>query len=183
MPCLNVSNGLMSLTPVQPDHIQLIRIWRNNQLNILRQSDYLSESDQISYFDNYVWPDMDSRQPNQILLSIFDDKTLIGYGGIVHIHWTDRRGEVSFLLRTDLMDYPHKVADYFATYLSLLKHIAFELLQFRKLSTETFAHRKSIISILESSDFWLEGRLRRHVLVDNIPIDSLIHGCLAEDAI
>ena len=64
MPCLNVSNGLMSLTPVQPDHIQLIRIWRNNQLNILRQSDYLSESDQISYFDNYVWPDMDSH--NQI---------------------------------------------------------------------------------------------------------------------
>ena len=179
MPHSEIRNRLMSLTAVQPEHIESIRQWRNEQMDVLRQAHPISVDEQSTYFDRVIWPDMDSATPLQILVSIHFNAEVIGYGGIVHLSWVDLRGEVSFLIRTELMNDPAAVDRLFSNYLTLIKQLAFRDLGLRRLSTETFAHRTDIIALLERNGFVREGRMREHVLVSGVPTDSLIHGCLA----
>jgi RimJ/RimL family protein N-acetyltransferase len=181
MPQSEIRNGSMSLTAVQPEHIESIRQWRNEQMDVLRQAHPISPDEQATYFERMIWPDMDSSTPRQILVSIHLNSEFIGYGGIVHLSWTDMRGEVSFLIRTELMKDPATVDRLFSDYLTLIKQLAFRDLGLRRLSTETFAHRTDIIPLLERNGFVREGRMREHVLVNGVPTDSLIHGCLAHD--
>lgn len=173
--------GMMVISPIQPEQIERIRIWRNEQLDVLRQTHPISADEQIAYFDDVIWPDMNSTTPHQILVGIHLSGEFIGYGGLVHISWHEQRGEVSFLIRTDLMKDSGTVSQIFSDYLKLIKRLAFTDLGLRRLYTETFAHRTSIIQLLESNGFIREGRMREHVLVNSVPTDSIIHGCLAHD--
>ena len=86
------------LIPIRMEDIELIRVWRNAQIAILRQNSALSKEDQISYFQNIIFPSTLLGQPPQILFSFLFKKVLIGYGGLVHIAWEDKRAEVSFLV-------------------------------------------------------------------------------------
>ena len=36
------------------------------------------------------------KQPNQLLFSFIENNLLIGYGGLVHIDWTNKNAEISF---------------------------------------------------------------------------------------
>jgi len=169
------------LSAIKSDHIMHIRRWRNEQMNILRQKNEISEAEQISYFENYVWPTFNQVRPNQILLSFFKARQLVGYGGLVHISWEDLRGEVSFLLDTVHSANSEIYATYFANYLNLIKQVAFEDLGFNRLFTETYDLRPLHISVLESNGFILEGRMRQNNIIDSIAIDSLIHGVIKND--
>jgi hypothetical protein len=93
----------MAISAVQPEHIESIRVWRNEQLDVLRQAHPISVDEQTAYFDRVIWHDMDSTTPRQILVAIHLSGEFIGYGGLVHLSWSDQRGEVSFLIRTDQM--------------------------------------------------------------------------------
>jgi RimJ/RimL family protein N-acetyltransferase len=181
MPQSEIREGSMSISAIQPEHIESIRIWRNEQMDVLRQAQPISPDEQIAYFDRMIWPDMDSAHPRQVLVSLFENGSFIGSGGLVHISWSDLRAEVSFLVETSRMSDPATVDRLFSTYLRLVKTLAFRDLGFRRLSTETFAHRTDIIPLLERNGFVREGRMREHVLVNGVPTDSLIHGCLAHD--
>jgi RimJ/RimL family protein N-acetyltransferase len=181
MPQSEIREGSMSISAIQPEHIESIRVWRNEQMDVLRQAHPISPDEQVAYFDRMIWPDMDSATPRQILVSILLNGEFVGYGGIVHLSWTDLRGEVSFLIKTDLMKSPATVDRLFSDYLTLIKQLAFRDLGLRRLSTETFAHRTDIIPLLERNGFVREGRMREHVLVNGVPTDSLIHGCLSHD--
>lgn len=164
--------------PVQPQHIEAIRQWRNAQLSILRQSVPISPGQQAAYYAARVWPAMKQMQPADILLACLEDERLIGYGGLVHIAWEHRRAEVSFLLDPELARESDAYARYFGTFLDLMKALAFEDLGLGRIFTETYAMRTHHISVLEANGFRLEGRLRNHVIVDDRPMDALIHGCL-----
>lgn len=181
MPSSEIRHGSMAISAVQPEHIESIRVWRNEQLDVLRQAHPISVDEQTAYFDRVIWPDMDSTTPRQILVAIHLNGEFIGHGGLVHLSWSDQRGEVSFLIRTDLMKDPATVDRLFSDYLTLIKQFAFRDLGLRRLSTETFAHRTNIIPLLERNGFVREGRVRECVLVNGVPTDSLIHGCLAHD--
>jgi RimJ/RimL family protein N-acetyltransferase len=181
IPNQEIRNEFMSLTAVQLEHIELIRVWRNEQMDVLRQANPITSHEQVLYYERKIWPDMDSANPKQILVAIHYNTEFIGYGGLVHLSWADKRGEVSFLIKTDLMKDPGTVELIFSGYLSLIKRLAFSELGLRRLTTETFAHRTDIIALLEQNAFVREGRMREHVLVNGKPTDSLIHGCLADD--
>ncbi|NLC72729.1 MAG: GNAT family N-acetyltransferase [Ruminococcaceae bacterium] len=176
-----ISQDGLTLMPIQSDHIELIRQWRNAQIDVLRQSEPITEKQQVEYFNNHIWPDMKEKYPKNILLSILEDNILIGYGGLVHIAWEHKRAEVSFLLRPDYTVNTNIYSKYFTIFLQLIKKLAFLELGFQRIYTETYESRLITISILENAGFVREGILRKHVIKNGKIQDSLIHGCLSSD--
>jgi len=175
---LKVSYEGYSIRAVEVGDIESIRQWRNAQMEVLRQKDEISQEEQAAYYERYIWPTQADPQPKDILLAYLKKDQLIGYGGLVHIGWEHRRGEVSFLLdpvRTHDEDLYKKE---FLVFLRLVKKLAFEGLKLQKIYTETFASRAYHIGVLEAAGFILEGRLRQHVIINGLAVDSLIHGCL-----
>lgn len=173
------TDGILSLSCVQPEHIESIRQWRNAQMAVLRQRAEISELEQIEYFETRIWPTLPMPNPDNILLSIHREEQHVGYGGLVHIAWPDRRAEVSFLLRTDLTHSDNEYANIFKRYLTLLSKLAFESLRFNRLFTETWAPRTHHIKALESAGFVREGLMRQHTIQQGVATDSVIHGKLA----
>jgi RimJ/RimL family protein N-acetyltransferase len=163
---------------VQPEHIEAIRLFRNAQMDVLRQSALISPEEQVAYYAASIWPEMGRPQPKNILFTYLERDELVGYGGLVHVAWEHRRAEVSFLLEPRLAGAEKTYARYFSAFLRLIQSVAFEDLKLHRLFTETYATRTDHISVLESSGFALEGRMRDHVRIQDEPVDSLIHGCL-----
>jgi RimJ/RimL family protein N-acetyltransferase len=163
---------------VQISDIELIRQWRNSQMDVLRQKKEISLTEQLAYYEKNIWPTLDETRPKNILLGYQIDDQLIGYGGLVHIDWDSQRAEVSFLLDPARTLDLHCYAADFLVFLQLIKTLAFDDLKLQRLCTETFSTREHHISVLVAADFVLEGVLRRHVILDGRPVDSLIHGCL-----
>jgi RimJ/RimL family protein N-acetyltransferase len=174
-----VVNGVFSLIAIQDSHIEHIREWRNDQIDVLRQVEPIEKIQQVEYFQKNIWPTMTESCPKNILLSYLENGQLIGYGGLVHIAWEHQRAEVSFLLNTLLTKDVTLYNSHFAEFLRLLKKLAFGCLAFRKLHTETYEFRSNTIRVLEESGFVLEGRLHAHVLINGEPVTSLVHGCHA----
>lgn len=181
MPRTKISDGLFSIQAVQPCHIQDIRQWRNAQMDVLRQLAIITAEEQETYYHKYIWPVMSSPQPKNILLAYMKNDNLIGYGGLVHIAWEHRRAEISFLLNSDLAGTYEDYTLHFPTFLRLMKTLAFDDLGLNRLSTETYAIRKSYISALETSGFHREGILRHNVTINLSPVDSFIHSYLRSD--
>jgi RimJ/RimL family protein N-acetyltransferase len=175
-----VTQGGYSLITVQDEHIEAIRQWRNAQIDVLRQATPISPEQQVAYYAQHIWPALLVPQPANILLAFLHGSRLIGYGGLVHLAWEHRRGEVSFLLDTALAADTTRYAALFEIYLGLLKQLAFDKLRLHRLCTETYAFRDGTIAVLEHSGFLLEGRLRDHVRVDGQWVDALMHGCLRD---
>ncbi|MCP1500408.1 RimJ/RimL family protein N-acetyltransferase [Pseudomonas migulae] len=179
MPNPRLSDGVLDLRAVQPADIEAIRQWRNAQMDVLRQTAPISPEQQERYFVEQVWPQTESLEPSQVLVTLERAGVLIGYGGLVHISWPNRRAEVSFLLTPELEKNSDELIALFSRFLDLMKQLAFGDLGLRRLCTETFEHRTRHIATLEASGFRCEGRLREHVLVDGRPMDSFAHGLLA----
>jgi RimJ/RimL family protein N-acetyltransferase len=175
-----VTQGEYSLVTVQDDHIEAIRQWRNAQIDVLRQAAPISPEQQVAYYAQHIWPALEVPQPANILLVLQQGSQPIGYGGLVHLAWEHRRGEVSFLLDTVLTADTTRHARLFEIYLGLIKTLAFDKLGLHRLCTETYAFRDGTIGVLEQSGFRLEGRLRDHVWVRGQWVDALMHGCLRD---
>lgn len=167
-----------AIRTIQPSDIEHIRQWRNAQMDVLRQKKEISRAEQIAYYEKQIWPSLDDANPQNVLLACLFNDQLIGYGGLVHVDWENQRAEVSFLLDPARTRDPKGYGYDFLAFLSLIKTLAFDDLKLQRLYTETYATRRHHISILEAADFSLEGVLRRHVVLDGRPVDSLIHACL-----
>lgn len=173
------TNGY-SLVTIREEDIELIRQWRNAQIDILRQKTPLSSEQQQQYYNNVIFPSMQQDHPSQILFSFLQNGNCIGYGGLVHIDWDARRAEISFLLNPD---YISKHAELYTEYLAILIVIAFENLKFHRLYAETYEFRNDHLEILEKRGFIFEGRLREHIFKRGKWHDAIIHGLLAKDLI
>ena len=179
MPRQRLQDGEMVLRAIQPSDIESIRLWRNAQMDVLRQSETITPAAQESYFAEHIWPSMSASNPSQILLAIESGGKLIGYGGLVHISWAYRRAEISFLLEPRLECSKSDLAEFFTHFLRMIHELAFEDLQLQRLTTETYAYRSVHIQSLETAGHRLEGRLKGHVIVGGKSCDALIHGLLA----
>lgn len=171
-----IKKNELILRSIAPNDIEPIRQWRNTQMDVLRQSTPISPADQQRYFETHVWPEMDSLTPKQLLFAIEVKEKLIGYGGLVHICWQDRRAEVSFLLDTKLEAMSNQRNEVFKCFLALMAELTFIDIDLYRLWTETYETRVAHIHALEASGFELEGCLKKHVIVQGIRVDSLIHG-------
>ena len=173
--------GNYRLEAVQLEHIEKIRQWRNEQIDVLRQNKPISKEKQFEYFNNHVWPEMDRVRPNKILLSIKLYDELIGYGGLVNISWTNLRGEISFLLDTKRKNNYKTYHKDMKQFFTMIKEISFNQLSFNRLFTETFDFREKHIKILEEIGLINEGRLRKQIKYNNNFYDSIIHSIIRND--
>ncbi len=173
--------GDYALSSIHMEDSECIRKWRNDQITALRQKLPLSEKEQAKYFTEIVKPQFSQERPEQILLRFTLGNELIGYGGLVHLNWDDKRAEVSFLLESerakDLTLYEGECK----VFMNLLKICAFTVLGLNKISTEAYCHREFHVSALEAAGFTREGVLRKHVQIDGTWIDSVIASCLKSE--
>jgi len=172
--------GDYRIVPIRDEDKFEIMHWRNDQIDVLRQKDPLTKIMQARYFEEVVKKELIMDRPNQILVSYLLNDKIIGYGGLVHINWIDKRGEVSFLLETERNKNISVLKTEYSIFLSLIKMIAFDVLFFNKITTEAFDVRPHIIDVLEENGFILEGRLREHNFVKGKFVDSLLHSCFSK---
>jgi RimJ/RimL family protein N-acetyltransferase len=169
------------LVPIRDDDKEFIRVWRNEQIDILRQNKILSVEDQEKYFSEVVAHLFDQSQPKQLLFSFFCKEELIGYGGLVHIDWEKGEAELSFLTETTR----NKVANVFINdwknYLYLIRLVAFKELSIERIFTYAYDLRPNLYVALEASGFHLTERIKNAVVVNNESKDVCIHSFLKND--
>jgi RimJ/RimL family protein N-acetyltransferase len=167
------------LVSIREKDIENIRLWRNAQLEFLRQNLPLSIEEQQRYFQVNIWPLFCEKHPNQILCSFLLHGECIGYGGLTHIDWEAKRSEISFLLNPMRIQEWTTYQKEFAHFLHLACQIAFRCIGLRRLFTETFAFRMEHIQLLEAFGFQKEGILREHVYKNNKWWNAILHGLLS----
>jgi len=182
--CLSRSNYNLneySISPYRAEDMFLIMNWRNEQIAVLRQNKLLTKDEQIQYYHNYIEPSFSQITPKQILFSFLFKNTCIGYGGLTNLDWVNKKAELSFLVETQRAKNDTIYKKDFSTFITLMKTICFEELNFNRLFTETYEFRKYHISILEENGFIYEGTLRQNVLFENKFINSHIHSIISQD--
>lgn len=177
----NLKHLDFSLVSLRKEDIQLVRKWRNEQMDVLRQKKEISEEAQIAYFDSHVQKSFGESEPEIMLFSFLKSDECIGYGGLVHMDWTALRAEVSFLLNTQDTKHIPIHQFYFRSFLKLLTQLAFHHLHLNRLYTEVYAIRPWHVDVLEEEGFQFEGRLKEHVNIAGQWVDSLLHGLLRKN--
>lgn len=164
-----------SFVPIREKDMESIRIWRNLQMDILRQNEEISVLQQRQYFNQVIKPTFSQLQPNQILFSIFKDSILIGYGGLVHFNWAAKTAEISFLLEPSLNNHIRSFTEIFDEFLLFLQKISFDILSLDKIYTYAYDIRTYLYPPLEKHGFVCEARLKNHTFVGGESCDIVIH--------
>ena len=162
-----------SIVPLRYEDRFSIMRWRNEQIYHLRQAHPLTETDQQRYFDNVVSKLYDNPKPDQILFSYLKNGICIGYGGLVHINWIDRNGEISFIMDTQLES--EHFAEHWSNYLTMLKAVAFDDLGLHKIYTYAFDLRPHLYTMLEANGFKREATLKEHCFYHGEYKDVVLH--------
>lgn len=165
--------GDYSIVPLRYKDRFSIMKWRNEQIYHLRQARPLTEDDQQRYFDNVVSKLYDNPKPDQILFSYLEKGVCIGYGGLVHINWIDRNGEISFIMDTQLE--AEHFAEHWSNYLTMLKAVAFDDLGLHKIYTYAFDLRPHLYTMLEANGYIREATLKEHCLFNGEYKDVVLH--------
>jgi len=165
--------GDYSIVPLRYEDRFSIMKWRNEQIYHLRQARPLTEDDQQRYFDNVVSKLYDNPKPDQILFSYLEKGVCIGYGGLVHINWIDRNGEISFIMDTQLE--AEHFAEHWSNYLTMLKSVAFDDLGLHKIYTYAFDLRPHLYTMLEANGYKREATLKEHCLFNGEYKDVVLH--------
>ena len=173
--------GEYEVCSVRQEDALPIMHWRNAQIDALRQREALTEEQQLSYFRKNVFPSFSLEQPPMVILSYLKSGQLIGYGGIVHLNWEAKRGEVSFLLDPDRTKDKASYGQDLNHFLTLLKRLAFDHLQLNRLTTEAYGNRPWHVEAIEANGFRHEGILRQHALKGDQLVDAHLHACLREE--
>lgn len=162
-----------SLVPIRyKDRLDIMK-WRNDQIYHLRQSEPLTIDDQENYFTNIISNLFKQDKPNQILFSFLENDICIGYGGLVHINWTDRNAEISFIMNTNLEK--NRFHEIWTAYLNLIKRVAFCELQLHKIFVFAFDLRPHLYEVLEDNNFIKEATLRDHCYYNDKYFNVIIH--------
>lgn len=165
--------GPFSIVPIRREDRMDIMQWRNEQIYHLRQQKPLTAEDQDHYFNTVVAKLFDQEQPNQLLFSFLENDICIGYGGLVHINWTDKNAEISFIMNTALET--ARFNEIWSAYLNLLDEVAFHDLKLHKIYTYAFDLRPHLYDVLEENNFVEEARLKEHCFFDGHYKDVVFH--------
>jgi RimJ/RimL family protein N-acetyltransferase len=125
--------------------------WRNEQLYHLRQEKLLTKKNQDFYFNSVIQKQFTEAKPDQILFSFLKNNKLIGYGGLVHIDWEKKNGEISFLMDTSLELFLFE--NLWTIFLKLIEQLAFDTLGFIKIFTFSFDVRPKLYEVLKKNGF------------------------------
>ena len=172
------SHELYAIESIRTTDALPIMKWRNDQIDSLRQKKPLSSVEQNQYFENTVENEFLKERPNPLLVRFTSKERLIGYGGLVHIDWNLKIGEVSFLLETQRAKKQVTYCQDLTVFMVLIKKLAFDYLDFHKITTESYAHRSFHVETIEKCGFTREGVLRNHAKVGDSWVDAVLCSCL-----
>lgn len=181
LPSLDIARGPFALRPVNEGDIESIRQWRNAQMEVLRQAGPITPAMQRRYFCRAIWPQMERKQPDTVLLAVECERAFVGYGGLVHCQWQHRRAEVSILFAPAIAADAPQYRRCLLAFLAMIDELAFDRLRLGRLTLETYDIRPFHVAVIEEAGYSREGRLRQHVTIGGNRFDSLLHGRLARD--
>ena len=161
--------------------MELIRKWRNEQIDYLRQNKPLPKDEQSKYYHQVIKKSFYEKEPEMILFSFILKNNCIGYGGFVHIDWNLKKAELSFVLDTNRTEKLETYKKEFSIFLKIILNIGFKQILFNKIFTETFDIRPDTILILEKTGFVLENKLLSKNYINDSYVDSLFHRVLISD--
>tara|TARA_Y100000817_G_scaffold226776_1_gene179593 strand:- start:639 stop:1217 length:579 start_codon:yes stop_codon:yes gene_type:complete len=164
-----------SIVPLRNDDIVKIKTWRNEQINILRQKDLLSNSQQKEYYHSLIENSFYIIKPSEILFSFLLNDECIGYGGLVHIDWVKKIGEISFINDTTRASNDELYRSDFKNFISLLFGITFSELKFSKVTTETYGIRTNTLRLLDELGFKLNHVIENNIQINNKKYNSFFH--------
>ena len=167
-----------SIVPIRHKDMVKIMNWRNTQIIHLRQKIELTIEKQEEYYEKVIKNLFKDEQPNQLLFSFLEKDICIGYGGLVHMNWEDKRAEMSFLVNPVIASNIEAYEISFSSFIKLIKKVCFEEIKFNKLYTETYSNRLKHIKILEKNEFVIEGILREHIIQKSKFQNSILHSIL-----
>ncbi|MBK6836160.1 MAG: GNAT family N-acetyltransferase [Bacteroidetes bacterium] len=182
--CLNkntFTEGNYTLVPLRDEDKYEILEWRNSQIDILRQQAPLTKESQENYFKTVIAPLFEQEKPNQILWSFLLDNKLIGYGGLVHIDWENKTGEISFLTETSRNKSSEVFISDWYNYLSILKPIAQNELGFNSIFTYAYDIRPNLYVALEKAGFKETNRVKNSIEIAGKMKDTVIHTCFFDE--
>ena len=169
------------LVPFMEQEMELIRKWRNEQIDYLRQNKPLTKDEQSKYYHQVIKKSFYEKKPEMILFSFILKNSCIGYGGFVHIDWNLKKAELSFVLNTNRTEKLETYKKEFSIFLKIILNIGFKQILFNKIFTETFDIRPNTILVLEKAGFVLENRLLSKNYINGLYVDSLFHRILKSD--
>ncbi len=162
------------IVPIRFEDRYNIMKWRNEQIYHLRQSKILTIEDQDLYFENVVKKLFEQENPNQILFSFLENENCIGYGGLVHLDWKNKTGEISFLISTELEK--KFFEKFWHLFLQMIEFVAFKVLKLHKIYTYAFDLRPRLYICLEKADYKLEKTFEESM--HRIKIHSKYNTCV-----
>ena len=168
--------GDICLTPIRHEDRFKIMKWRNEQIYHLRQTEPLTVENQDNYFDTTVASLFNDESPNQILFCLLEGNECIGYGGLVHINWSDKNAELSFIMETQLEKEAFNF--YWSEFLACIEKVAFEELSFHKIYTYAFDLRPQLYTVLEGHGLKREAVLKDQCLIEGEYKDVVIHSLI-----
>lgn len=151
-----------------------IRLWRNAQMDILRQDKPITTIQQTSYANAY-YSDLKTGKYDKLLFSFLQYGRLIGYGGLAHIDRNNNSAETSFLLEPSRVKDKKKYCKELITFHQLLDKTT-EYMKLHRWQGETFEFRVWHIHCLEEYGFSYEGTKKDAVRKDGRYLDVVIHG-------
>jgi RimJ/RimL family protein N-acetyltransferase len=167
--------GNYSLVPIRDEDKYEIRDWRNSQIEVLRQENFLSLEEQEHYFKTVVDKLFEVEEPKQLLFSFLESDVLIGYGGLVHIDWEKKTAEISFLTETSRNASSEIFISDWINYLSIIKKIANDYLNFNSIFTYAYDLRPNLYIALQKVGFSETNRYKNHIQIGNKNVDVVIH--------
>lgn len=167
------SKDQYSIVPIRHDDRYDIMKWRNEQMYHLRQRTSLTKDAQDQYFNSVVAELLKQDKPEQILFSFLKNDVCIGYGGLVHINWTDNNAEISFIMESSLEEKYFEF--HWQVFLGLIEQVGFNELNLYKIFTYAFDIRPKLYNALEKNGYYKDAVLKSHCLHDDNYIDVLIH--------
>jgi RimJ/RimL family protein N-acetyltransferase len=163
------------LVPIRHEDKDLIMQWRNEQIDILRQNEMLTQAHQDNYFNTVVANLFEVEQPKQLLFSFLENDVFIGYGGLVHIDWQNQTAEISFLTQTQRNESKETFINDWCMYLELIKRVANIHLNFKSIFTYAYDIRPHLYIALEKSGFVETKRIENGIDIHNSLKDIVIH--------
>lgn len=163
-------DGNYKLRTIQDKDIMDVRIWRNKQIQYLRQEKEISTREQKEYFKNVIFPSMEIEYPNNILFGFVEGGELIGYGGFVHIDWNNSFAELSFLLNPEKS---HNYCKKFSVFFQLILNFIYDSLEIDYITTEVYNLRPYHTICIEKLGFILKES--NYLIIKGTETEVLYH--------
>lgn len=161
------------LIPIRFLDKDLIRAWRNDQIEILRQQQVLTLDSQFKYFSTIIFETFHQDFPDQLIFSFLENGKMIGYGGLVHIDWDNKNAEISFLLATEL-NFENNYLKLFSSFLILIELVA-KSINLNKIFTYGYNINEYRFKPLIEKKYIKEVQLSNHILINEKLYDIKIY--------